>query len=606
MKTDVGVRTASIMATIAVVASALVACVPAAPSPTPIVAQVSGNGAQPTIAAPELTKEAIEELAGIGQVTDLVMGVPVEIALSGEIPQDGVTLTRTYAEPLPAEATATFIYWDASLGSWVAAPSELSADRRTVTTVVHHLSWWNDLVGGTKDAIESFVRGAESVGGTVGQVGAFLGGAADEVNASISSLIADGAEALHYTLGDLLTTRVELPECLQSTPDWVLETSVKFEPNDPVLFCVGHDANDSNLLVVKARANRGYGFPVVLEVTSRWAYNSTYEGGLDDALETVGSLDAVVGESITDLFSDGIFVGSGEEVSFGIEASALRDFNAEYLIELPAPSIAQFVASTMASALVAWGTDQVLGYLAAVLAVANCWSHVREIDDVVSGARATANYLSEIDTQVAQQLAVGLLRTGLSEKAAGQLAGRLIGRASIALALLPVLVNSFDYAGERTLPAEARALRISYKLPAAWSIDAGGVGPIRLGAPGDEASGYLSNTSINYACLVGEGPDGETFNLFTGDGSGPIGGIVVGVYGDAAESAIHFDGYDVTLGGPASQLQNLPGIVIEFENSSNRSFYRATIDGTEYGFSTVDNRLYEIQVGWAWAYWECV
>lgn len=121
------------------------------PSPTPPVAapvvagrtEVGGAGVSVSGVsvsdAPLGTKE-MDDLSGWGDFP-MAAGRPSEIRIDGAIPPEGLRITRRYQRPLPEGATATLAYFSTDLDSWVAVPSAIAQDRRSVSAVVHHLSW---------------------------------------------------------------------------------------------------------------------------------------------------------------------------------------------------------------------------------------------------------------------------------------------------------------------------------------------------------------------------------------------------------------------------------------------------------------------------------
>ena len=441
-------RTVAAIAATGMLVAMLVACAPdpAAPSPGELRVEVDAT-TQPSVEPAELDPEASAEVARLGTVGAFAMGTPMSIELDGEFPAAGATLTRAYAEPLPDGVAATFAYWDEEFETWRAVPSSMSADRRTLSAVVDHFSIWNDFLAGSAEAIGGIRDAAVGAGqATVEWVG-------DAVQTT--------GEALHWSLGNIFTTRVELPECDLPTPNWVIELPVGTGVDDPVRFCAGYDSQHPDLLVIKARSNRGYGFPAVLSVDPAWEYNSTDENTLGDTLDTIGSLDAAVGDVVAGLWAVGRYVGPGEEISFGIPAAALDGYDSEFRLEMPAPSLGQFLSSTVAQQLVAWGIGNAEANLAAALAVAACWSKVSAASDIGQASGAAVSCLASADEQVARLLGQVLLTRGMQENAAGRLAGKIVGQASLILAMLPAAISSLDYAAELNLPRSARALSIT-------------------------------------------------------------------------------------------------------------------------------------------------
>lgn len=406
------------------------------------------------------------------------------------MPTEGAQLSRAYAAPLPDDVSVTFAYWNEQWEPWAAVPTVVAPDRRSASAVVHHFSTWTDIVGGSEQAIASIRDGAAKAGQDALEWG--------------RGALEGGAEAIHWSLGNLASTRVELPECVGATPRWVDELSAGTNVNDPVKFCVGSDPANPDLLVVKARSNRGYGFPVVLNVEPAWEYNSTAENSLADNVRRLGNLGSTVGEAVSTLYNEGRFVGPGEEISLGIPATALSDFDSEYLIELPAPSVAQYITSTLAKALVDFGVSRIDGLLIASTAVAGCWSGVNEASNIGAGGGAILGCLSSADEQIAQLMGEAFRLSGIQENAAGKLAGKFIGRISIIVSVLPSVLAALDFAAEQNLPRNARALTIS-------TIDEFVPAPISAGALPPGLAGHG-----NCRCCRGTGPRGTRRSLSCG------------------------------------------------------------------------------------------
>lgn len=408
--------------------------------------QVDG-GTEAQVVPSDLPEAAASEIDALSDYGGFIVGTAVQIEFDGELPSEGAVLTRTYAVPIPEDAAATFVFWDEEFDTWTAVPTTYSEDRRTITATTHHFSLWNDFVAGSQTAIETMRDGALKAG--------------QQAKEWVGNTVQDVGEAMHWGVGNLFTTRVELPECDMPTPIWVTDLPMSFEVNDPVRFCVGHDASQPDLLVVKARANRGYGFPVQLAVDPAWEHNSSFDINVSTVINTIGQLDSTIGASVGQLLNSGRFVAPGQEISFGLDPSAFEDYSAEYLLELPAPSMDQFLVTLLATQLTKVGLSYSDGVLAGALAVASCASKIAGINDVGPAASAILTCLTSADTQFAQLYANVLAKRGLDAVSAGKAAGSAIGKISVYLALMPIAVLAADYVAEVNYPRNARALTIS-------------------------------------------------------------------------------------------------------------------------------------------------
>lgn len=201
-------------------------------------------------------KAALAALQGL----PLAAGQPADITSPSALPAEGVTITRTYAQPLPEGTAATLAFFDPDPGVWFAAQSTLSPDRRSVSAVVHHLSLWTDLVSGTQSVIDS-----------------------------MRTQVTDAVEWAYWGVGKVFDVRVDPPACDAGQPSWVKSTTfIKTDKVNPILFCVGQDQNNPGVLVVKARVNRGFGYRAVVNGTPSWTSNSTFDPkGLEQVIDTV-------------------------------------------------------------------------------------------------------------------------------------------------------------------------------------------------------------------------------------------------------------------------------------------------------------------------------
>ena len=85
-------------------------------------------------------------------------------------------------------------------------------------------------------------------------------------------------------------------------PDWAL-TAVEpaHDKNNPILV-LGRDPKRSDLIVVKARVNRGFGYFARTSVEPEGIHNSTYDQGLlDSTLKIVTELDRSFATEVTEV-----------------------------------------------------------------------------------------------------------------------------------------------------------------------------------------------------------------------------------------------------------------------------------------------------------------
>ena len=174
-----------------------------------------------------------------------------DVSLSSGQPDAPVTFTYRLDEPLP-EGTVLYLVDDTADAETVAAAAageadptaatvhvaEMSADRRTGTVAVDHLSlksWFQARVQDLAD---------------------FAAGATD-------------------LLGRFTGQRTDPPRCSGSRPAWMTQDPVFLDDrNAPMRICVERDSNDPETAVVKIANNRGGFMRVTSPVTPSWAWQS--------------------------------------------------------------------------------------------------------------------------------------------------------------------------------------------------------------------------------------------------------------------------------------------------------------------------------------------
>lgn len=414
-----------------------------------------------TVLAPDLDEaaEALREIIA----ADALVGVPIEVASAQAAPDEIFLLERTYPAPLPDAATATWMYFDEVLEGWVAAPSSLSEDRRTLRAEVDHLSLWNDVVAGTSATINAVRDANVAAGHAVVDASRAVGHVVGQATQWAGEQFTNGANGLSYGIGAVFGGRVGEPECTGEVPSWVDQVIHVEDVNNPVLWCVGRDSEREDLLVVKARANRGYGYGYETAITPEWVYNSTNErGALSTMLAVAGDLGGSVAQSMETLTFGGQLVGSGEEVSFGFdeeEARASLDIG-EPLVTLRLPDATGFLFTILARLVMEQAINQLDGPVAAVIALAACADAATTASDPLQAAGAVLICLREQDDAIAVALAKALGPNATDPKALGKRIGTWVGKASVYLALVGPVQATLDYLVERNGPDEVRYLTV--------------------------------------------------------------------------------------------------------------------------------------------------
>lgn len=416
-----------------------------------------------TLAPPTLNQDAFDSLvswAGNGTV----VGTPVEVTLDGGLPDGGVTLTRTFPIAIPEDVAVTFVYWDDVVGEWWAVPSDISPDRLSVSATVDHLSFWTTITGGAQDALQGFTAGLSAAGTVIKDAADTANQGVQQFNNTVKKAFVAAAEEGYYAVGKIFDVRVDAPTCDGDIPDWADSTTFieTHHRSNPVLWCAGHDTQHPELLVVKARVNRGYGSFAETAATPAWTYNSTFDqGAFDTALAAITELDQTLAQSVTELTGGGRLVGPGQEISFGFSEDAVRAVEVgQPLVTLALPGIDGFLATSIAQAVTQSGEMLLEGSLAAVIGVASCSTDLAGVDDIQTASRAAITCISGFDDLIAQKVALGLLTTGMSPQAAGKAAGATLAKFTVWLALIGPVFNIMNYTADSMLPDSARTLTV--------------------------------------------------------------------------------------------------------------------------------------------------
>ncbi|QLQ15863.1 MAG: hypothetical protein HZY73_09625 [Micropruina sp.] len=160
----------------------------------------------------------------------------------------------------------------------------------------------------------------------------------------------------------------------------------------------------------------------------------------------------------------------------------MRKLKDNVVLRMSPQPVLPFLETTLAQLV---GTDMMLkadGYVAAVMALAKCGNDLRRAKDEGSAIKAAVSCVSGLDEQVARQLGTYLLKRGVAD--AGKLAGRIIGKLTVYLALIGPVFSGMNYWAERSLPDSAHTVNVfpTPVAPAALTLSADGLGPYRFGA----------------------------------------------------------------------------------------------------------------------------
>jgi hypothetical protein len=360
-----------------------------------------GDSASVALSVPtfhDTTAEALWWLVGQG------IAISPPMLVTTDAP--GGTLIKEFPEPLPQGWDAGFMTVDEESGELAVIEGVLSADRRSMTAQVEHFSnWWDYL---TPSEIGETMRVGRSA--TVRS--------AKELGGKAVDVLTEPAEKVDYFVGGVLATRVDPPTCSGAVPSWVQDTIfIETHFNNPIHFCTGSAPQDSDILEVKVRINRGFGMTVTTAAPPVSASNTTYSGIGDGVAAFAADVAQSMANGMGPLLEGGSFLGAGHEATLRFYESSVRLAGSGPLVTVNAPSTLTFAASSLASALTAAGLSQMDATSLAVAGVASCSADMMRVGSAGDAAFGTAKcgmtYLSDNADQLASATAGAVSSTAL-------------------------------------------------------------------------------------------------------------------------------------------------------------------------------------------------
>ena len=363
------------VATILVAVLALSGCGPSGDR------QISATGATVTTEFPDLNTAAADAGRAAMEVMpgDYLMLRPAELTAATPIPPEGLTLHVTLPAALPDGALARFAFFDDELGVWV--PVETVVEGTRATAVVTHLSLWSIVITGAGDLLGEVAEAFRGAGAAMTE---FVAAVGDEYVNGLKEWSVNGPGAWIYRqTGLLLGMQAAAPKCEGGPlPGWVESTVISKlmgipEESQSVLRCVGVDPNDTELVQIKAVANRGYGFPIefasgVVPKNMSW---SVLEGvSFADISEL---LDVLADNAANGVFQDPrAFLSGTSEIAFSVSEADVRLVEeGQPLVYFPKASPGQAALSVLSKYVFDQTTDAIPGFVGLVLALNECDPH---------------------------------------------------------------------------------------------------------------------------------------------------------------------------------------------------------------------------------------
>jgi hypothetical protein len=307
---------------------------------------IPGSSEPVTLRATPPTGDAAKQLDLLSSRFGVKSSTPTEISSAATpLPPSGAVLTRTYPAALPPGVEAGFAYFDDELGGWHVAPSDLSADRTTLTATVHHFSPWTDFTSAA---------------------GAWAG---------------NTVESADYHIGSFFDTRVDAPSCTGPGPGWTGNTTFVSDQNAPLRWCYGHDPAHPEWLVIKVRVNRGSGAVLSSSTAPQWSWNSFLNrDGLQITADIIKDYKTQAAQYLSAFASFGQDVPGGAEVDYGFTEDQVR--NAQNgglaLVQAAKPDLTQLVMSLVVGAVADQVDDKTVAYTLGMLTVTHCGAAIMQ------------------------------------------------------------------------------------------------------------------------------------------------------------------------------------------------------------------------------------
>lgn len=246
-------------------------------------------GAGPQLRAQAELQETTQEMRDVVPAGFTVRDVASLSMAEGSFPATGAVVTFSVPEPLPAEQTGMIAHWDDEDAVWEPVPTELSADRKTLSARVEHFSVWGWIV----DTAEAVGQGLQT-----------------------------GSEYAYNGIGRVMGEKTDPPKCDGGIPAWADPVFSKDNMNAPVLWCAGTDPKNPDILVVKLALNRGTAASITTAIKPAWAYSDLWE----DMTPKTWLQMAAQTNAATNQLGDTYLVQPLGEYHFGFHRAELMDF----------------------------------------------------------------------------------------------------------------------------------------------------------------------------------------------------------------------------------------------------------------------------------------
>ncbi|AFR31406.1 hypothetical protein [Arthrobacter sp. Rue61a] len=213
----------------------------------------------------ETMREALPSGATLHEGVTLTM-------VEGSLPANGALIAFELDVPVAEDREANIGYWNTNTEEWEISPSELSSDRRVVSATVSHFSPY--------------------------------------------SLIEKAFNGIGKVLGD----KTNPPNCSGGIPSWADPQFSEDNINAPVLWCVGTDGNDPDIMEVRVVMNRPNAGSIATAIKPAWAWSDMWEEAAPATWTQVA-----VGAVLNGGWGDKYLIQPLGEYRFGFKRAELLD-----------------------------------------------------------------------------------------------------------------------------------------------------------------------------------------------------------------------------------------------------------------------------------------
>lgn len=217
------------------------------------------------------TKREMEAALPAGAT--LHKGVSLSMA-GGSFPPSGADVVFKLENPLAEDRAGTIAYWNPDKAEWELRATKISEDRRTLRARVEHFSDYNWI------------------------------------------------ETFYYGIGKALGDKTEPPTCSGGIPSWADPSFSKDNINAPVLWCIGTDSKNPDIMEVRLKMNRPSAGSVTTTIKPAWAWSDLWQ---NLAPRTWTQMAAQAGTSSNQLGDKYLLQPLGE-YRFGFNRANLMDF----------------------------------------------------------------------------------------------------------------------------------------------------------------------------------------------------------------------------------------------------------------------------------------